>query len=119
MTEAKPYLPINNSSLSYTAKSMQAHSLVKSAVSFVFDKKFESAAGCFEALLILADAEPKKFNFTAEYLITLKFALCCCYFYAGTDHERNLQLLKDIHKYEEHIPAVHYITAAILYKLNV
>lgn len=119
MTEASSYSVINNSSALYTAKSMQAHSLVKSAISFVLEDKFESAGGCFEALLILVDAEPNIFNFTAEYMVTLKFALCCCYFYADTDHERNLQLLKEILKMEEHIPAVHYITAAILYKLNV
>lgn len=116
MTDATSH---TNSNLSMAIKCAQAHSLLKSGVPFVFDDKFGSAAGCFEALLILVEADPNKLNYSSEQLISLKFALCCCYFYSGTDHERNLQLLKEIQNIEDEIPAVHYMTAAILHKLNV
>lgn len=119
MTDSGVYSFTNNSgTFITTVKSAQAQSLVRSAVSFVLEDKFDSAAGCFEALLILVHAEQDKFNYSPEYLLALKFALCCCYFYAGTEQERNLQLLKEIEKFDDHIPALHYITAAILYKLN-
>lgn len=101
------------------SRTVQTNSLLNSAIAFVLNEKFESAAGCFEALLILIDANPDKFNYSSERLLSLKFALCCCYFYAEIDHERNLQLLKDIQNLDNRLPAVDYMTAATLYKLNV
>lgn len=116
MTDTKSYLSNN---LSLASKRAQVHSLLKSGVSSVFEDKFESAAGCFEALLILVEADVNKLDYSSETLFSWKFALCCCYFYADTENQRNLQLLKEIQQFEDQIPAVHYMSACILYKLNV
>lgn len=116
MTDTRSHLSNN---LSLASKCAQTHSLLNNAISFVFENKFESAAGCFEALLVLVEADASKFNYSAENLLSLKFALCCSYFYAGTDDERTLQLLKEMEDVRDQIPAVDYMSAAILYKLNV
>lgn len=83
---------------------------------FARERKYPYAAKHYQSWLTMIEIERKDLNYTAKHVLSVKFALACCYFYADEHHKRNLQLLKELQHHE--IPAVDYITAAIYYKLN-
>lgn len=95
---------------------IRARCFLNAGVTFAFERRYDSAADNFACFLTMVEVERTKLNYAATQLLSAKFALCCCYFYAERNHESNLELLQEFQNSE--IPAAHYMTAAILYKLN-